>query len=169
VDPTGAHFEVDRQLVTEFAQLVLEEAAPEELVIFEETAAEYFADPAGVLHPKRRDEAVGFGLDLAMLTPYVLAVVSSCLAFLLKTVAETATSEATKPAIGDLLRRLLRRKRPDASEHAAALSGEQLASVRQVAFERARDLGLSEERSRLLADAVAGGLNVAGSPSGPVA
>ena len=155
--------DADRSLVEELAQLVLEQAAPEELVIFDESAAEYFANPQRVLDPKRRDEAVGFGLELAMVTPYVFAVVTSCFGFLLKTVAETATSEAAKPAIGDLLRRFVRRgpgAKPESD--AAVLSKDQAAGVREVAFGRAKDLGLSEEQARLLADAVLGGLNVAG-------
>ena len=102
-------------MVVELAGLALEQAAPEELVLFEEASAEYFADPDKVLDPRGRDEALGFGLDLAMMTPYVLAMVTSCLAFLVKTVAETATSEATKPAIGDMLQRFLRRRHPGSS------------------------------------------------------
>ena len=43
----------------------------------------------------------------------------------------------------------------------AALTGDQAEGVRQVALGRAKDLGLSEERARLLADAVVGGLHVA--------
>ena len=83
--------------------------------------------------------------------------------FLVKTVAETVTSEATKPAVGDLLRRFFRRKPGGKPEvDAAALNRAQADGVREVAFGRARDLGLSEERARLLADAVVGGLNVAG-------
>lgn len=151
-----------RPVVEELAQLVLERAAPEELVLFDETAAEYFADPDRVLDPARRDEALGFGLDLMMLTPYVLTVVGSCLAFLVKTVAETVTSEATKPAIGDVLQRFVRQKSPHASDRHASLSRTQAEGVRQVAFARAQDLGLAEEQARLLADSVVGGLHVAG-------
>ena len=36
--------EVENELVTELARLALEEAAPEELVLFSETAEEYFKD-----------------------------------------------------------------------------------------------------------------------------
>jgi hypothetical protein len=158
--PTGVGEE--RSAVEQLAQLVLERVAPEELVIFDSTAAEYYRNPERVLHPKRRDEPVGFGLDLAMLTPYVLAVVTSCLGFLVKTVAETATSEATKPAIGDFLQRFVQHGRPDAAGDPAVLNRDQAEGVRHVAFGRARDLGLSEERARLLADAVVGGLKVAG-------
>lgn len=53
---------------------MLEQAAPEELVILDDTAREYFADPLASLDPKRRDEPLGFGVDVALLGPYVLAV-----------------------------------------------------------------------------------------------
>jgi hypothetical protein len=146
--------------IAELAQLVLQQVAPEELVIFDDTAEEYFEDPDAVLHPRRRDEAVGFGLDLAMLTPLVLAVASSCLTFVAKTLAETFTSEAAKPAIGDFLRRF-GHEPPEETPSAAALSREQAEGVRKIAAERAQDLGLPAEKARLLADAVVGGLNVA--------
>lgn len=154
-------FDVPRSLIEELARHAVGDVAPEELLLFEETSTQYFADPEGAVDPRRRDEALGFGLDLAMLTPYVLAVVTSCLGFLMKIVAETATSEATKPAIGDLLRRLTQRAPQDAAGP-VRLSSEQAEGVRTVAFGRAKDLGLSEERARVLADAVVGGLHVAG-------
>jgi hypothetical protein len=154
-------FDVPRSLVEALARHAVGDVAPEELLLFDQTAEQYFADPEGAVNPKHRDEALGFGLDLAMLTPYVLAVATSCLGFLVKTVAETATSEATKPAIGDMLRRLTRRG-PQDPEGPVRLSGEQAEGVRAIAFGRAKDLGLSEERARVLADAVVGGLNVVG-------
>ena len=159
LDRTGA--DPERTLVQDLAQLVVGEVAPEELVLFEDTSAEFFADPDGVLDPRRRDEPVGFGLDLAMLTPYVLAVVTSCIAFLVKTIAETATTEATKPAICDFLRRVVHRRSGEDDE-AEALTRDQAGAVREVALGRAKDLGLSEEQARLLADSVVGGLTVVG-------
>lgn len=155
----------DRALMEDFARTVLEQAAPEELVIFEDTAEEYFQDPRAVLDPKRRDEAVGFGLDVALLTPYVLAVAAPVLTFLVNTVAEAAKAEA-KPVIGDLVRRLFRRFRSDnadepSGDQAVALSPEQAAKVRELALARAQDLGLPVEQARLLAESVVGGLVVA--------
>jgi hypothetical protein len=90
----------------------------------------------------------------------VLAVATSCLGFVLKTVAETFTSEATKPAIGDFLRRFGRAEPTDAAS-GAALTRAQAEDVRKLAAQRAQDLGLPAEKARLLADAVVGGLHVA--------
>jgi hypothetical protein len=161
--------DADRDLLEELARTILEQSAPEELVIFEETSEEYFRDPDGVLHPARRDEALGFGLDLALLTPYVLAVASPVLTFLLQTVAAAAKEEAT-PRVRDLVRRLFNRSgegrekeasSPEAGEP-LALTGAQAREVREVALARATDLGLPAEQARLLADSVVGGLVVAG-------
>ncbi len=154
----------DRDLLEELARTILERSAPEELVIFEETSEEYFHNPDAVLHPARRDEALGFGLDLALLTPYVLAVAAPVLSFLVQTVASAAREEAT-PHVRELVRRLFNRssdKGPGKSaKEAVALTGEQAREVREVALARATDLGLPAEQARLLADSVVGGLVVA--------
>ena len=158
----------DEELVRDLARAVLARAAPEELVLFEESAADYFADPRAVLDPKRRDEAVGFGLDLALLTPYVLAVASPVLAFLVQTVAG-AVKEESQPLLRRLVRRLFRLEDADGSETASpspsappAITTEQAARVREIAYARAGDLGLPPEQARVLADSVVGGLVTAG-------
>ena len=158
----------DRDLVDAFAQEVLASAAPEELAIFEETSEEYHRDPDKVLSAEGRDEAVGFGVDLALLTPYVLAVAAPVLSYLLNTVAEAAKTEA-KPVIKDLVHRLFHRSNKEGekaeeaepAEPPIALSPAEISKVREVALARATDLGLPTERARLLAEAVVGGLNVA--------
>ena len=65
---SGHDRDAERDLVGELARAVVERVAPEELGLFEETEADYFRDPGLVLRAGRRDEAVGFGLDLALLT-----------------------------------------------------------------------------------------------------
>jgi hypothetical protein len=151
----------DRDLVDELAKHVLSDVAPEELAVFDETAEEYHQDPRGVLSASGRDEAVGFGLDIALLTPYVLAVAGAVVSFLVDTVGDAAKKEAT-PVIGDWVHRLFRRGRGDrTAKDEPHLSPEQAAEVRKVALARAHDLKLPEEKARLLADAIVGGLNVA--------
>src|SRR5688572_2579940 len=109
VTPGTSDLVPDRALVDELAQHALLDAAPEELAIFEETADEFHRDPDGVLTARGNDEAVGFGLDVGLLTPYVLAVATSALSFLISTVAEAAKDEA-KPLVTDWVRRLFRRE-----------------------------------------------------------
>jgi hypothetical protein len=154
--------EAENELVAELARLALERAAPEELVLFQETAEEYFRDPQAVLDPRRRDEALGFGIEVAMLTPYVLAVATPVIRFLASTVAEAAGQEA-KPLVTRIVRRLLRRPEPAAEAAESApppLSTDQLRQVREIAYQRATRLGLDEDQAVLLADSVVGGLVV---------
>jgi hypothetical protein len=154
--------EAENELVAELARLALEEAAPEELVLFPETAEEYFQDPQAVLDPGRRDEALGFGLDIAMLTPYVLAVAIPVIRFLISTVAE-AVGEEAKPLLIRMVRRLFRQSGPAseaADEASVPLSAEQARQVRELAYQRAKGLGLEDDRAVLLADSVVGGLLV---------
>jgi hypothetical protein len=157
----------ERALLEDLVRSALEDAAPEELVIFDDTAAEYFRDPDAVLNPKRRDESVGFGLDAALLTPYLLAVAAPVVGFLVDVVVKTVKDE-TAPVVQDLVRRLFRKVVPStgAATHAEgardALTSDQAAEVRRIALSRAADLGLPDPQARLLADSVVGGLVVAG-------
>ncbi len=157
----------DRALVEELVRSALEGAAPEELVLFDDTAEEYFRDPDAVLNPKRRDESVGFGLDAALLTPYLLAVAAPVVSFLVDTIVKT-TKEETAETIRGLVRRLFRRvvpatgSQPQPGATTGALTHDQASQVRRIALARAADLGLPAEQARLLADSVVGGLVVAG-------
>jgi hypothetical protein len=153
--------EAENELVAELARLALEQAAPEELVLFQETAEDYVRDPQAVLDPGR-DEPLGFGLELAMLTPYVLAVATPVIRFLASTVADAA-GEEVKPLVARIVRRLFRRPDPasEATEPAPPpLSTDQARRVREIAYRRAKGLGLDEDRAVLLADSVVGGLVV---------
>jgi hypothetical protein len=166
--------EDERDLVRSLAAAVLAQAAPEELAVFDETVDEYFSDPDGVLTAARRDEAVGFGLDLAMMTPYVLAVVVPVVQ-LLAGIAGEAVHQEVAPVARGFVRRLIRRSgspipaggSPENADPPAGsplgtprLSAEQGRQVRAVAFARAVALGVPEPQAGLLADAVTGGLVV---------
>lgn len=155
-----------RALARELAALSLEDAAPEELVLFPEVAEEYFRDPDGVLNAQGRDEAVGFGLDVAMLTPYALAVVVPVIKFLASVVEETAKEEV-RTSLSERIRKLFRRD-GDKQEGEAeatpppvfALTRDQARTVRQTAFDQARGLGVDDARAGLLADSLVGRLVV---------
>jgi hypothetical protein len=160
----------EQDLVRVLAQQVLQHTAPEELVLFDETAEEYFADPQRVLEATGREEAVGFGVDMAMLTPYILAVATPVIQLLASMVAEAVKKEG-QGSVNRLVRRLLgwgdagpspALEQPDA--HPAALTGDQLALVRSVALERGTVIGLPPDQANLLADAIAGGIAVTPSP-----
>ena len=100
-----------RDVSTELARLMIERAAPDELLTFDEVADEYYADPESTLNPAKNDEAVGFGLELALLAPFALAVAQFIIGFLgdlLRDVAKDAVKDAAKPAVAGAVRRVLR-------------------------------------------------------------
>jgi hypothetical protein len=156
-----------RALASELAALSLEDAAPEELVLFPEVEEEFFRDPEALLQAQGRDEAVGFGLDVAMLTPYALAVVVPVIKFLASVVQDTAKEEVTT-SLSAAIRRHFKRdgdKEGDHAEPAApapalALTQDQARQVRQTAFDQARGLGVDDSRAGLLADSLVGRLVV---------
>ncbi len=144
-----------RDLVVALAALTLERSAPEELAVLEDTASEYFEDPAAVLSPDRRDEPLGFGLDVALLAPYALAVAAVVVQMVLGAARASAES-ALKPAFEGVLRRLLH-ARPEAPPPLDPATAQRL---RQVALDRGTALGLDVSRATLLADSLVGALTV---------
>jgi len=153
--------ESEQTVVVELTAAALDRVAPDELVLLDETAEEYFADPQAVLDPRRRDEAVGFGAEFAMIAPYLLAVATPVVAFLFETVS-SAAQDATRPALVRAVRRLLRLRDEKPEEDAAVTAGDsltvdQIQRVREIAYGRALALGLSAPQSDMLADAIAGG------------
>jgi hypothetical protein len=165
--------DAERDLVGELARVVVERVAPEELGLFEETEADYFRDPGLVLRARSQDEAVGFGLDVAMLTPYVLVAGTAVVHFLAAVVSDVIHDEVRdelKPVIAGRVRRLLRRDDPAAADHrkseaqdrAPSVTVEQAREVRRIALQQARQSGLDGEKAALLADAFVGALLVNG-------
>ncbi len=175
----------EQELISELAQSVLAQAAPDELPVFEETAQDYFDDPAATLRPHGRDEPVGFGIDIALLTPYVLAVATPVIQLIVSLVSDAVHTDS-RSALAPLVRRLFRLPEPasggggtaeatagakagataggvaaSADEAPLALTTEQARQIHDVALERGRSLGLVDEQASLLADAVVGGLVVA--------
>ncbi|MFP5282081.1 MAG: hypothetical protein ACLGIF_01365, partial [Actinomycetes bacterium] len=152
----------ERALATELAETVVGQVAPEELLVFRETAAEYHDNPDRVLHPRRRDEPLGFGLEMELLSPYVLAVAGPVVGYLLSVAKETIT-EGSTTLVSEWIRGLFRTKEKPAAadaEDSAALTPQQARRVHEITYQRATLLGLPEDRAVLLADAVVGGVQV---------
>jgi hypothetical protein len=171
--PSGQDRDAERDLVGELARVVVGHVAPEELGLFAETEADYFRDPGFVRRARSRDEAVGFGLDLALLTPYVLVVGTAVVHFLAMVVLDAVRDEARdelKPVIAGRVRRLLRRddpaaagrREPDEPDRVPGVTVEQAREVRQVALQQAMQSGLDPGKAALLADAFVGALLVNG-------
>jgi hypothetical protein len=168
---SGQDRDAERDLVGELARAVVERVAPEELGLFAETEADYFRDPGLALRAGSRDEAVGFGLDLALLTPYVLAVGTAVVRFLATVVSDAVRDEVrdeVKPVVAGRVRRLLRRDDPAEADRrgsceqdrAPSMTVEQAREVRRVALQQAVQSGLDDEKAALLADAFVGALMV---------
>jgi hypothetical protein len=152
-------------LVVEFARGVVATAAPGELPLVELTAAAYRADPRGSERRVRQGkEILGFGADqLLAVTPFALPVAVAVLQSLLTQFTESFTESLAEGAgerARTRLRRLLRRSAEPAGtdDPPEALTADQLARVRLVAYEKATELGMPGTRSDLLADAVVGRL-----------
>lgn len=157
-----------RALIAQLARGAVEREAPEELVLFEDSATQFFSNANAVMQGDRRDESVGFGLDLAMLTPAALAVASAVVAAVGGAVGDAWKDEAT-PVVSGWFRRLFhwlsrrrrrnrdRRDRP-AAPRAVPLTVEQARRVRAVAVKRAVAFGVPADQARLLAESITGAL-----------
>jgi hypothetical protein len=148
----------DNELIAELAQLALGSVAPDELMVFDETAQEYFADPEAALSASGGDAAVGFGLELAMITPIALSVGAVVMQAIVDNLTGRAVS-AGGTGLAALARRVFRRGSQPAD---LTLTHAQAQQVRFTAFERARALGLPDAQAHLLADSFVGSIATAG-------
>jgi hypothetical protein len=168
-----------------YAREVIASAFPGELELFEEIAAEFRADPAGVVGEARLRAPVGAGVDLALVAPYVLSAIS----FLFAAVSAKAADRAADAAIDKLGRStreklsvLLRKRRPGSAEEnqlnettgesaePGAMAWLDAAQERELyAVLRARALaeGLPQERADRMAEAVLGALRLRGGSDKP--
>jgi hypothetical protein len=149
--------EAERDTVCGVTHLVLRETAPAELVIFDQVADEYFADPAAALSSQSREEAIGFGLDLALVTPVVLAAVTGVVRFLSALVADAVQDEAS----AEVARRVRRLFGPARDGAVRTLDVEHVRRVRDVARSQAIAFGMPATDAGLLADAIVGRLQTA--------
>jgi len=150
----------DRELVVAVSRDIVTSIAPEESVLFRPLSIAYLERPDSLSRSPKED-MLGFGIGEAIvpLTPVALAVVSEVLVYLRSELAKTVAHDAAA-ALDDKLKALFHRLHQGARPNEAmpALSGEQLAEVRRLAFEKARVLRIPEARASLLADAVVGSL-----------
>jgi hypothetical protein len=153
------------ELVADLARRLVADTAPQELPLFRATSAAYFRDPDEVLAQRKgRDEMLGFGVEAAvvLLTPAALEVAKSVVSFVamrLRGAAERGAGELIDEKVAAVFAKL-RGEKP--KEHEAPdLDDAELAEVRRVAFEKARQLDVPEDKASLLADSVVGSLATA--------
>ena len=144
-------------LAVELTKATLNRVAPEELVVFDETAAEYFADPAAALRGDE-DAPLGSGIEVVMFTPYLLSAASVVLPVLGEIVKGLVTDVAKEP-LSAAVRRLIKRH-PAEPPGAIALDGGQAARVRQAVVDQCYRAGLESAQAALIADATIGSLHV---------
>lgn len=138
-------------------------AGPEELPLLEATAAAA-RRPWARWRASRSEEMLGFGWDesLPAVTMAALGAAQSVLVYLASLAGDSLRDEASA-AVRDRLRALLhRRARRRAVRRSPALDTpldpDQLRRVREIAIDKAYDLGLDRARAELVADAIVGRL-----------
>jgi hypothetical protein len=150
---------VDQQLAVELTAIALQGTAPEELAVLDEVAQEYFDDPAAAL-ANGRDQALGSGLELAMVTPYLLSAAGVALP-IVGAMAGDAVKKVGTEQLTTQLRRLFRRS-PAEPPTAEALSRAQAEEVRRAVQSHLSGIGVAEGYAKLVADATVGSLHVRG-------
>jgi hypothetical protein len=154
------------QVVSALARDVVAHVAPQELPLFQPVSEEYFKDPEKAVKGQiGKDEALGFGVVEAatFVTPIVLSVLTDVLKYLGEHVLQTVKEEGSGLA-SDEVKHLFQKFR-SGSSGAGKISKlptpEQVAQVRRLAFEKARQLQLTTAKAALLADSIAGSLALA--------
>jgi hypothetical protein len=134
--------------------------APDELPLFEDLIGEYQVAGEKMVEPRHRDEPVGFGLDLSLMTPYLLVAATAVARFLASSLLE-AVNETSKAGLKKVIERLL----DPGSDAQVSVNDESVladpslrARIRAVANDRSRAFGLAEQDAGLLADAIVGAL-----------
>jgi hypothetical protein len=156
----------DTDLVITLSRAVVQQLAPEELPLFRVASQAYLRNPQCVpAAGEAKDDMLGFGPGeaVALLTPVVLPVAAAVISFLIDEVGKALRSQSAATVQAAVTRLFQGAAAQNGSgERPPALTPEQFAQVRAVAFKKARLLGLSESRAKLLADAITGGVAVQG-------
>jgi hypothetical protein len=152
------------QVIADVARDLISQLAPQELPVFRAHSQAYFSDPKKVLKEQAgKDDMLGFGAGeaIALVTPIVLPVVAEVVTFLATEIKKSITAEGST-LISEQVKKMFKKFRPVDKKESdpPPLTSEQLTYVRKLAFEKARQLKLSEARSNLLADSVVGSLTL---------
>ncbi len=167
-----------QQLIADLARDLLAETAPQELPLFRASSEAFFKDPQRVMSGTvGKDEPLGFGAGegTSFLAPVILAVATRVVTFLAAEVGKSAQAEGST-FINDTVKALFKRFRPAAAAEkqptgeaslapkpaapapVPAVTPELLKRVREVAFQQAKQLRLSDSNAQLLADSLVGSL-----------
>jgi hypothetical protein len=159
------------RLIADLARQQVARMAPKELPLYQMTSEAYFEDPKAVEAQAGKDEMLGFGVEagVAFLTPVALAVTTEVVKFIASELRKSVEAESSG-VIREFIEKIFKRFRPAEKEEEGKmlppLTQEQIVRVRELAFEKGRQLDLPETQAGLLADSLIGSLATAASQQG---
>ncbi len=147
-------------LIVEIAFEIVQEAAPNEKPLFEAYRKAFLRNQGALFKEgSQNDEMLGFGTDdsITMLAPFILNIITE----IVKLIAENArksiktekTSDETKAAIKGAFKKYQNDKvKPN------PLTPEQALAIRKMIIAKGGQMKIPEDRIKILADTVVGGL-----------
>jgi hypothetical protein len=141
----------ERELVTSASYDIVAQIAPEELDLFDELMADYYAKPSPATKGHATDDdPLAFGIEDVMVvaTPAVAAMLTTAIGFVIKEVIK-ATQEESATVITARIRSLFH---PETGT--AMLAKAELQHIYDIGLETAVDFGLPAEEGKLLAQAL---------------
>lgn len=154
---------VEQGLTVELARRVISANSPDELIVFEESVSDFLRDPQGTLGSRNKDEPLGFGVELTLLTPIVLSMTGIVVKALGDLLADSL-KERTRPFLASLFRRLQAKKSHTQERELVAelsyssLPPEHWEKLHRIALQEAKRLDLTDAQGALLADSILGAL-----------
>lgn len=139
--------------IKDLARETVSQIAPEEMDLFDEMAEDYFADPTPQQNEGASDDALGFGLEAALIavTPAATAMASAVIGFLVNEVMDSTTDRA----IEVVLRRIFKK---DKSHEGLSLNASQLAHIKSLAVQQAVAHGMAAPDAEHMASTMVGSL-----------
>jgi hypothetical protein len=156
----------NNQLIADAAREVIAQTEPGELPLFQAISTQYFKRADKILKKQSgKEDLLGFGIAEAMsvVTPAVLVVTTWLVIFLAEEAAKSIAEKSVSLITKQVKKRFKKFSKEDTKDESALppLTHEQIAYVRQQAYEKFLQLNLSETRANRLADAVVASLIVA--------
>ena len=147
-------------LISDIGLDVIKNIAPEEIPLYLAHSKSFFNQPKDNKKNKK-DEMLGFGNaeTVILITPLVLALTTEALKTISEIVAEKIKDEKIQESLVSILRKLFHKDAKKNKASPSPLSQEQLELVRKAALKKAKLIGLSEVRSKLIADSIVGQLS----------
>jgi hypothetical protein len=140
-------------LMRDVAHDVVEQAAPQELPIYQAASTAFFEDPIGASQRSRaKDSVLGFGFDplTAMLTPAILSVLWEVFKFLVG-IAQKAIAAGLEREISDILKSMFTKF---GSPERSLLTGKEVEALREHILRELKSLKVPGAKARALAEAV---------------